>query len=209
LVEGEIALEKEATRDHFKKLRLNLSRDEVLSASSKIQKRLFVLPDFVDSRTVCFYVAKGNEVQTEHMIRKSLRAGRRVLVPLVNVQSGLLLVSELTDYDQNLEAGTFGVLEPKPMFRRIVPSTEANLVLVPGVAFDKHGHRLGYGKGYYDRFLNILSQSQSHAKFIGLAYDFQILEMIPHTRNDISLHKIVTEKRIVEPKNKRVEPCAS
>ncbi len=196
--EGDIALQKQAIRDHLKKLRSDLSQDEVFLASNKIQKRLFALPEVARSKTICFYVAKGNEVQTEHMIKESLRTSRRVLVPLVDSQSQILLVSELADYDQDLELGAFGVLEPKPMFRKTVTSAEASLVLVPGVAFDERGHRLGYGKGYYDKFLSDLSQRRSDAKFIGLAYDFQVLKIIPHGPSDISLHKIVTDKRVIE-----------
>ncbi len=135
------------------------------------------------------------------MIRKTLKTGRRVLVPLVDVRLNSLLISELTDYDDDLEVGTFGVLEPKLKSRRIVPSREVDLILVPGVAFDMHGHWLGYGKGYYDKFLSGLSGNESHVVFIGLAFDFQVLETIPHGWNDVPLHKIVTEKRIIEPSN--------
>ncbi len=197
----DITFQKRTIRNRFKKLRSNLSKNEVLLASRKIQENLFLLSEFAESRTACFYVAKENEVQTRPMITRALKTGKRVLVPFVDVQSGTLLISELLDYDKDLEVGAFGVLEPKRASRRMIPPTEADLVLVPGVAFDESGHRLGYGKGYYDRFLSTLSQSQSHAVFIGLAYDFQIIKTIPHQESDVPLHKIVTEKRTIEIAN--------
>ena len=188
---------KKRIREKLKSLRSKLSREEVAVKSDRIQKLLFSLPEFQSAKTVCFYVGKGNEVQTERMIKDSLKQGKRVLVPITDEKSGKLVLSELLDYDNELEPGAFGVLEPKPACRRIVQATEADLMVVPGVAFDFQGHRLGHGKGYYDRFLLEVSKLRTGVPFIGLAYELQVLDRIPHGPNDLSVHKIVTEKRVI------------
>lgn len=193
-----VAIDKKLIREKFKSIRTKLSREEVSAKSIRIQKLLFSLPEFRRAKTVCFYVAKGNEVQTERAIKDSIKLGKRVLVPITDKKTGKLALSELLNYDDELEPGAFGVLEPKPACRRIVPATEADLIIVPGVVFDLHGHRLGYGKGYYDRFLREISALKTDAPFIGLAYEYQVLNEIPHGSDDISVHKIVTEKRVIK-----------
>lgn len=187
---------KEMVRSRMNGFRSGLSKAEVLAKSEEIRRGLFHLQEFRCARTVCFYVAKGNEVQTEQPIRDSMRMGKRVLVPITDTVSGTLILSELRDYAE-LERGAFDVLEPRSECRRIVSSIEADLVSVPGVAFDLHGHRLGYGGGYYDRLLKEILSQGCGASFIGLAYDFQVLDNIPHSSNDVAVHKIVTEKRVV------------
>lgn len=197
----DIADRKKAVREKIKRIRFKLSRAEVLSKSAEIQKRLFDLPEFKRAKTVSFYVAKGNEVQTEQMIKDSIKMGKRGLVPIVDEVSGRLVFSELRNYDTELEPGAFGVLEPKPECRRIVPLGETELIVVPGIAFDKHGHRLGHGKGYYDRFLREVFSIKPNVFAIGLAFDFQILEECPHNHDDILVYKIVTERRVISPQS--------
>lgn len=189
--------DKKLVREKLKSLRLSLSGKEVLAKSSKIQKSLFGLPEFQRANTICFYVAKGNEVQTEGMIKESMKLGKRVLVPITDKKSGRLVLSKLSDYDLELAPGAFGVLEPKPTCRQIVPATQVELIIVPGVAFDIRGHRMGHGKGYYDRFLRHVSSLKTGALFIGLAYESQVLDEIPHGPTDTPVHKIVTEKRVI------------
>ncbi len=124
--------------------------------------------------------------------------GKKVLVPVVDKESEQLVLSDLRDFDLELEPGTFGILEPKPSYRRIVPLAEVDLVLVPGLAFDVKGHRLGRGKGYYDKLLREISLNRRDVKFVGLAHSFQVLGEIPHERHDISVHKIVTEGGVID-----------
>jgi 5-formyltetrahydrofolate cyclo-ligase len=199
MIGKEMANRKKAIREKIKEIRFKLSKAEVLSKSTEIQRRFFDLPEFKYVKTVSFYVAKGNEVQTEQMIKDSIKMGKRVLVPITDKKSGRLVFSELRDYDVELELGTFGVLEPREKHRKIAPSTEAELIVVPGVVFDKRGYRLGHGKGYYDKFLREVFSAKTDVPAIGLAYEFQVLEEIPYGHNDIPVHKIVTEKRVIIP----------
>jgi len=192
-------VKKREAREKVSALRKKISKEEALAKSTQIQKSLFSLAEFQGAKTILFYVAKGNEVQTERMIKDSLKLGKCVLVPIANKESRELLLSELRDFDAELEPGTFGILEPKSACRRMTPSTRVNLVVVPGVAFDSKCRRLGRGKGCYDAFLRSVSHLKPKVPFIGLAYEFQVLEDVPHGLNDVRVHKIVTEKRVIAP----------
>src|SRR3989338_3616519 len=88
---------------------------------------------------------------------------------------------------------TFGILEPKESYQREFNPDKLDIVIVPGIAFDKNGHRIGYGYGYYDRFLKTIRKETLK---IGLAYDFQLIEKIPEERHDVPVDIILTEKEI-------------
>lgn len=191
--------EKKSVRDKFKSLRMRLSRDEVSTKSEQIKKSLFEMPEFSKAKTVAFYVAKqsSHEVETEDMIKESLKMGKRVLVPIVDKAKRKILFSELRDYDSELSPGAFGILEPRPSSRRLVPVIESDLIIVPGVAFDLHGHRLGYGGAYYDRLLRDVSSTKPSVRFIGLAYEMQVVEKLPNSSRDVPVHILATEKRVL------------
>ncbi len=191
--------EKKVIRQKFKSLRMRLSKEEVVIKSAQIKKSLFELPEFARSKTIVFYVAKqvSREVETEEMIKESLKMGKRVLVPVVDNAARKILFSELRDYDSELAPGAFDILEPKPSCRRLVPASESDLIIVPGVAFDMGGHRLGYGGAYYDRLLRELASVKPSLPLVGLAYEPQVVEKLPNTSRDVPINILVTEKRVL------------
>jgi 5-formyltetrahydrofolate cyclo-ligase len=191
--------EKKTTREKFKSLRMRLSREEVLTKSARIKKLLFGLSEFTKAKTIAFYVAKqaSREVETEEMIKESLTAGKRVLVPIVDKAARKIFFSELRDYDSELASGAFDILEPKPSCRRLVPATESDLMIVPALVFDLQGHRLGYGGGYYDRLLRELASIKPSLPFVGLAYELQVVDKLPRTSRDAPVNILVTEKRVL------------
>lgn len=191
--------EKTPTRKKFKLLRMRLSKEEVLAKSSQIKKLLFSLPEFVRAKTIAFYVAKkeSGEVETEGMIKESLAAGKRVLVPVVDKVRRKIQFSELLDYDSELAPGAFNILEPKPSCRRFVPVQEIDLVIVPALAFDLKGYRLGHGGGYYDRLLREIASAKPSTPFVGLAYEMQVVDNLPKTFRDVPVNILVTEKRVL------------
>jgi len=162
--------------------------------SSKISHRLFELRELAEARTVSMYLHIGSEVRTSAILNWCLARGKRVIVPITDKANRRLVFSELADPEKELEFGTFGIPEPKPEFLRPVRLEEAQVVLVPGVAWDLQGYRIGYGGGYYDRSINSL---RSHLLTIGLAYEFQIVREIPTSRYDRPTHKMVTERRTI------------
>jgi len=196
---------KRKIRQEFLKKRNNLSRDEIKSKSEKIEKELFSLPEFQRAKTVMFYVSFRSEVETEKMTRNALKLKKKIVIPVVHGEK--IVVSEIKNLKKELTKGSFGIKEPKKEFRRRVNQKEIDLVVVPGVVFDKRGGRLGYGRGYYDRFLRSksirsrMSRSRQCA-LIGLAFDLQIARKIPLVKEDMKVDKIVTESGIVDCKDR-------
>lgn len=195
---------KRELRQEFLNRRNSLSRDEIDSKSEKIENELFALPEFQRAKTVVFYVSFRSEVETEKMIRNALNLRKRVVVPVVDGEK--IEVAEIKNFEKELTKGSFGIKEPKKEFRRRVHQKEIDLVVVPGVVFDKTGGRLGYGRGYYDRFLKSKSIKlrmgrSPQCALIGLAFDLQIARKIPLVEKDVRVDKIVTESGIINCKN--------
>ncbi len=101
----------------------------------------------------------------------------------------------MKDIENDLQVARFGLLEPKPETLRPVDPQELDLVIVPGVAFDREGFRIGFGAGYYDRFLPKLRKD---SVLISLVYDFQLMPKVPREPHDIAVHWIITEKELIE-----------
>jgi 5-formyltetrahydrofolate cyclo-ligase len=125
--------------------------------SERIQRNLYALKELERARVVACYVAMKDEVQTEGIIRTSLNLNKTVLVPLVDRTRTKLLFSELRDFSE-LAEGHYGILEPRRDFLRIVPLERTDIVLVPLVAWDERGFRIGHGKGYFDKALGELKK---------------------------------------------------
>jgi 5-formyltetrahydrofolate cyclo-ligase len=192
---------KRKLRQEFLKKRDSLSSEEIESKSENIERQLFSLPEFRRAKTVMFYVSFRSEVATEKMIRNALNLRKRVVVPVVN--GGRIEVAEIKNLEKELAKGSFGIEEPRKEFRRRTDQKDIDLVVVPGVVFDKTGGRLGYGRGYYDRFLRSksirLRTGCSHpCALIGLAFDLQITTKIPLVEGDVRVEKVVTESGIID-----------
>jgi 5-formyltetrahydrofolate cyclo-ligase len=144
-----------------------------------------------------FYVSMKEEVRTQEMIRGSLGMGKQVVVPSLKPDRRRITPSLLVDYEGDLEEGVFGIPEPRAECVRSFPVEDIEIVLVPGVAFDVCGGRLGFGGGYYDGFLAELS---SGTKRWGLAFEFQVVEELPLTNRDVPVEKIIMEERVIDCK---------
>ena len=139
----------------------------------------------------------NHEVETIRLIENGRVAGKRIAAPVImeeGKRSGSFLISEIWDCLKELEIGPFGIAQPKPEFLRPVDPKVLEMAVVPGVAFGKNGHRLGHGKGYFDRFLRQLSPN---CLKVGIAFDFQLLPELPNEVHDIPLDLIITDKEIV------------
>ena len=147
------------------------------------------LSEFKNSRVIMFYVSMLEEVDTLPLLKKVLREGRVVTVPFVDQKTRWLLCVQITDPENDLVTGSYGILEPKKHLVDHFDLTELEMVLVPGLAFDRTGHRLGRGKGYYDRFLKSLPKQ---IQTVGLAYDFQLMDSIPVNDLDIAVRRVIT-----------------
>jgi 5-formyltetrahydrofolate cyclo-ligase len=140
----------------------------------------------------------GSEVETLPLIRDALESGRRVAVP--SVTGGRLVLTLLRDVSE-LAPAPFGLLEPPAELRnepdRLVAPEEVDFFVVPGVAFDAQGGRLGHGKGYYD---GLLSQARPDASLTAVAFECQVVDSVPMTERDVRVHRVVTERRVAAGK---------
>jgi len=168
-----------------------LAPEDVLTLSERVQRSFLALPEFADARTVALYSPIRKEVETALVFGQALSLGKEILFPTV-VGSNLEFrrVKELTD----LRIGSFGILEPAG--DACDPSV-ADLIVVPGVAFDLFGRRIGYGKGFYDRALHRLEGS---GRLVGFCYDFQLVEEIAGEPHDVVMDLVVTDARAVRVK---------
>jgi len=186
--------EKEEIRKVVRaKRRAQLNKDEL---SQQIVSRLMDLADYAIAETVMFYVDVRDEVRTRAALPTVLRAEKRIVVPYCAAED--LQAYHLVDMNE-LCIGRYGIPEPKPELRTLpskrVDVSEIQLVVVPGVAFDKYGGRLGHGKGYYDRLLNRVSPQ---SKGVALAFECQLVAKLPMSQHDVSMHKIVTEYAVYD-----------
>ena len=180
--------------------RRSLSHEEELERSRKIEEKLISLKEFQSARHIMFYVSKPGEVDTHKIIVDCLHQGKQVSVPITDQHNRNLVLSEICHFPMELMPSRYGVLEPKPPYYRFVKTDEIDLIIMPGVAFDRNGHRLGHGRGYYDQFLKSIKPSIPH---IALAFDFQILPKIPRDIWDMPVYMIVTESEIIKCKDKK------
>jgi len=166
-------------------LRLKTQKEEDRERKSRsIKAKLFRTEVFKKAKTVMFYVAFDGEVETREMIKAAQELGKRIAVPLCKQDRSM--VPGLFWEGVPLKRGPYGVSEPA--VERRVNLRDIDLVIVPGVAFDKRGRRLGRGKGCYDWFLKKIPKRTTS---IGLAFDFQVLPYIPAIETDVDVHRVI------------------
>lgn len=168
----------------------------VRAASLTIARELWNLDAYRRAGRLMTYVAFKKEVQTETIIREALSQGKQVAVPLCSKPERRLIASRLLDFPGDLAAGTWGIPEPRPEALRPLDPKTLDLVLVPGVGFDRQGYRLGYGGGYYDRFLRRLAPG---CLCVGLAFSLQVVDELPREHHDRPVDLVITEAGIFGP----------
>lgn len=183
---------KERIRRELLEKRRSMVFEDVYRMSLKIQKRLMGSRLFRGAMRLSLYASFQNEVLTDDIFQKAVEEGKEVYYPRVVDGKDRHLAFFKVAGLKGLAPGRYDIPEPPEDADRSGPDA-FDLVVVPGVAFDARGSRLGYGKGYYDRALGAFD-----GHIIGLAYDFQVIEgEIPVESHDVSVSAIVTEKRII------------
>lgn len=176
---------KRSIREELLARRQHLAADTCLGRSLAAQERFLQTPEFTASTVLGLYSPVRNEVFTEEIFTVARRSGKMVAYPRVR---GALLEFVAVMEREELVSGAFGILEPGGT--QAVPLAALDLIVVPGVAFDLGGHRLGYGKGYYDRFLH-----ERRGHLAGLCFDFQLVGTLPAESHDVRMDMVVTEDR--------------
>jgi 5-formyltetrahydrofolate cyclo-ligase len=152
------------------------------------------LPEYQAARTVMFYVDVRSEVRTRHYLATALTHGKRIVVPYcVDGELELFLLESM----EELSIGMYKILEPKVELRELpakkIDVKELDLIMVPGVAFDRRGARMGHGFGYYDK---LLEHARPETPLVALAFECQLFPEIPTQAHDIFMDKIITEKEV-------------
>jgi 5-formyltetrahydrofolate cyclo-ligase len=191
---------KRSLRQQMLAQRLALSQEEWRAASLLAQQNLLTLEEYARAECIALYASTRNEADTSEILAAAFRADKRVLYPAV---CGEHMVFRQVEGVASLEQGSFGILEPCPTGVDH-HADEADLIVVPGVAFDLTGHRIGYGKGFYDRFLRHPGRK---AHLVGLCHDFQLIGgNIPAEGHDVRMEIIVSDRRIVRCGSDRSHP---
>jgi 5-formyltetrahydrofolate cyclo-ligase len=186
---------KQQIREQAHAARRELENKDELSRA--ITDRVMQLPEYTRANAVMFYIDVRAEVRTRHALPAALASGKTIVVPWCNEHGELELFR--LDGMQELELGMYRILEPRaelrPLPEKQIAPHELDLILVPGVAFDRHGGRTGHGKGYYDK---LLQHARHDAPLVGLAFECQMFPEIPMQSHDIFMDKIVTEAAVYE-----------
>jgi 5-formyltetrahydrofolate cyclo-ligase len=199
---GPTAIQQPDSLEHVRQAHANrnaqANKDEL---SNAICAKFMALPEYEAAKTVLFYIDVRAEVRTRHTLPDALASGKKIIVPWCNDQ-GELELFHLTSMEE-LAIGMYKILEPKPELR-LLPEKSArpadlDLVMVPGVAFDRRGGRMGHGKGYYDK---LLQHARRDTPLVALAFECQLFHEIPTAAHDIFMDKIVTESSVYEGKGR-------
>ncbi len=182
---------KKAIRKKFRDARNALPVNEIIAKSRKIAAELFRLPEYAAAKTILYYVSFGSEVNTHEMIKASLKAGKEVFVPITDIKNKCLHLSRISDPDAELAPSTFGILEPKRECLKPAEKKIIDLIVAPGIAFDRDFNRIGYGGGFYD---SLFAETEARAVKAALCFEMQITEGIPAGLTDRKVDIIVTEK---------------
>jgi 5-formyltetrahydrofolate cyclo-ligase len=188
-----VELKKQIREEAHARRNAQEQKDEL---SRQIVAQFRDLPEYARAQTIMYYLDVRSEVRTRHDLQNAIDSDQRIIVPYC--VDGFLHLFHLTHLDE-LEVGMYKILEPKGELRSVaekkVDPSELDLVMVPGVAFDKRGARMGHGKGYYDK---LLEHVRPEVPLVALAFECQLFPEIPVAPHDVFMSKIITEKGVYE-----------
>ncbi|MBM4236011.1 MAG: 5-formyltetrahydrofolate cyclo-ligase [Firmicutes bacterium] len=190
-------MDKNKLRKQIITERDQLTDEEIATKSATIAEKLYSLSAFNQAEAIMYFVSFGSEVDTRPIVEETIRRRKIALAPKAVPQSRELIPSRILDWDSDLMPGYYNIPEPRAGAMRPYDPEQIDLLIVPGVAFDLKGNRLGYGGGYYDRFFSLLKPG---TPLVALVFDLQIVPTVPTDEWDRPVDCVITEKRIIEIK---------
>ncbi len=187
-------MDKTELRADIKNRLKGITRQHAAEMSREACRLIVASPQFGEAMCVMIYLPFAGEIDPTDIATRAWADGKRVLVPKVSPDiKGLMIPIEITSLTDGLEANRWGIDEP-------ISNTPADLgdldmIITPGLAFDRAGHRLGRGGGYYDRFLEKLQQTK--ARTGGIAFELQVVDMVPACRHDRPVDMLATERELL------------
>lgn len=186
--------EKAALRQKIQNLKEALREEDRLAWSAILQEEIMKKKEWQEAPVVFSYLTLGKEVDTLPLIREALSQGKRVYIPVIlrdEEGRSQMEASELLNLEEDLAPGTLGILEPRKESLRIRDPRDIAFLLLPGLAFDTRGGRLGYGGGYFDAFLPRLSP---RCTLLAAAFSFQVVDEVPMEPHDLKIPALLTEQ---------------
>lgn len=190
-------MDKKILRREILAKRAKLGTDGNISLSEDIVNKLVESEFYQNARTIMTFISFGSEIDTHEFIKKGIADGKNISVPVTFHEGRIMKPSIIKSFDE-LEPGYFNILTPKQEFIRYIDPLEIDLIIVPGAVFDRSGYRVGYGGGYYDRFLS--NEIRSDIPKVGIAFDLQVVDSVPKENHDIPVDYIITEIEIIKCK---------
>lgn len=196
---SETAARKQEIRQKAHENRKNQADKDAVSRT--IVDRFMALPEYAAAKTVMFYVDVRDEVRTRHALPDAIQGDKRIIIPYC--VDGELELFHLESMDE-LDVGMYKILEPKVELRTVAAKRlqpeDLDLIMVPGVAFDRNGGRTGHGKGYYDK---LLEHARADTPLVALAFECQMFPEIPCEHHDIYMDKVVTEAAVYDGRGRK------
>ena len=198
-----ITSDKPSLRRHYAALREGIPPQKRAEAETAILRALFSLPQWANAPLVCGYASLGSELDTLPVWAQAIREGKTYALPVTvtGAREGQMLFRALSDFvPDDLTLGRYGIREPSDRFPSLpLHAFSGALLLIPGLAFDDGGFRLGYGGGYYDRFLADLHSASIPVTTVGLAFSPCRPASLPRETFDLPVDLIIDERRVILP----------
>jgi 5-formyltetrahydrofolate cyclo-ligase len=190
----EIKAAKEQIRKDVAKVLNGFTEKQRVEKTRAIERKLFEFANFLEARIILLYVEGENEVRTKHILKRSFDFNKIVVLPAFDPERRKATILKVDHPDKDLQPGPRGVAEPNPARCKPVPIQKVDIAIIPGLAFDEKGARIGSGKGYYDRFIPELPAT---TRKVALAFEEQIIPQVPTESHDRHVDIIITDKRII------------
>ncbi len=190
----EIREKKQEIRNNIATILENLSDKEIAKKTKQIEDNLFEFANFLEAKIVLLYVDNKTEVKSSNIIKRCFDINKIVILPAFDIKTHKMKLMKVDDPDNDLITGPRGILEPDINRCKIVPVDCIDLAIIPGVAFDEKGGRIGTGEGYYDRFIPKLSVT---TRKVAIALECQIIQQVPVESHDKHVDIIITDERII------------
>lgn len=190
---------KKILRKEILEKRDNINIDKKEKMDKAIINRFYESKYYKEAKKIFIYISFGSEINTREIINVALKENKKIYVPRTELKTKIMDAVEISSLN-SLKESSYGILEPSKENKSVDPN-ELDLIVVPGVAFDRNGGRMGYGAGFYDiYFKKINKENVKKITKLALAYDMQVIEMVPMNEDDIPVDYIVTENEFINGK---------
>jgi 5-formyltetrahydrofolate cyclo-ligase len=190
----EVREKKQEIRDQIATFFSSVPAEQLEADTRVIENRLFEFANFLESKIVMLYVNAENEVATDNIVKRSYDFNKIVVLPAFNTAKSTMTLMKVDNPDKDLIVGARGILEPNPAKCKPVPLDSIDIAIVPGIAMDEKGGRIGSGDGFYDRIIPDLPMT---TRKVGLVFEGQLVPQVPMESHDKHVDIIITEKRVI------------